>query len=237
MAAVEIVWLRVHPAYDVMVHGADAGPSRGGDMQAGSGLWSSFIGMPGKVLSPLLRVAGLTALLIGAACLPVVAQTDPVVAPSSAPPPAPSVPAISPQAQAALSQLLQIPAATAAVRAAAAPTAVMAPMAQTAPPAPVGSRIQVVVRPGETLDRLIQRTMRDSPFRVEVLRDAFVRLNRSAFPRGTPHWVLAGSVLQVPTPADLMAQVDPRWWPAPAPADSAPATSAQADRRNWVRYP
>lgn len=216
-------------------------------MQAGSGRWSSFIGMPGQVLLPVLQFACLTALLIGAACLPAAAQTDPVIAPSSAPPPAPSVPVISPQAQAALSQLLQIPAATgaatASARAAAGPTAVMAPMApmapmaQTASSAPVGGRVQVVVRPGETLDRVIQRTMRDSPFRVEILRDAFVRLNRSAFPRGTPHWVLAGSVLHVPTPADLMAQVDPRWWPVPAQAEGAQAMSPPTDRRNWVRYP
>jgi hypothetical protein len=97
--------------------------------------------------------------------------------------------------------------------------------------------MQVVVRPGETLDRVILRTLRDSPYRVELLRDAFVRLNRSAFPRGTPHWVMAGAVLQVPTPGDLMSQVDPRWWPAGAQAEPAHAASPQTDRRNWVRYP
>jgi Tfp pilus assembly protein FimV len=111
------------------------------------------------------------------------------------------------------------------------------PMSPLAPQVPAGSRMQVVVRPGETLDRVIQRTLRDSPFRAELLREAFVRLNRSAFPRGTPHWVLAGSVLQVPTPADLLSQVDPRWWPASAQDAAAATASTSSERRNWVRYP
>lgn len=151
-------------------------------------------------------------------------------------PPAPGVasaasaPVISAEARAALGHLLQIP----APGGAAPPVAPAATVPTVA--TPTGPRMQVVVRPGETLDRVIQRTLRDSPFRVELLRDAYMRLNRGAFPRGTPHWLLAGSVLQVPTLADVAALVDPRWWPAPAAAATG-TTPSSGDRRSWVRYP
>jgi Tfp pilus assembly protein FimV len=169
-------------------------------------------------------------MLFAGAFLPPPAAAQPAAAPA----PASTGPVISPQAQAALSHLLQIPAAAAAPAAAA---GVPGPMAPAAPQVQTGGRLQVVVRPGETLDRVIQRTLRDSPYRTELLRDAFVRLNRGAFPRGTPHWVQAGSVLQVPSPADLMLQVDPRWWPAPVHDAPATAAAAPSERRNWVRYP
>jgi Tfp pilus assembly protein FimV len=109
-----------------------------------------------------------------------------------------------------------------------------------------GNRARVVLQRGETLDRVIARTLRDSPFRVEVLREAFMRLNRSAFPRGTPNSLLAGSTLVVPTPADVLAIVDPQrqWSAPPAPAHAPAAVPARAatpaldtDRRNWIRYP
>ncbi len=212
-------------------------------MQAGGGLGSSFIGRWAPVSSfarGALCHSTLVVWIVCAVWLPGVARAQEAPVAPVVPTAAASAPVMSPQAQAALSQLLQLPSAAAptaaagAVRAAPMPSG---PMASPGWPAPAGARMQVVVRPGETLDRVIQRTLRDSPFRLELLRDAFVRLNRSAFPRGTPHWLTAGSVLQVPTPADLMSQVDPRWWPAPAQAEPALASSPQSDRRNWVRYP
>jgi Tfp pilus assembly protein FimV len=101
----------------------------------------------------------------------------------------------------------------------------------------------VIVQRGETLDRVIARTLRDSPFRPEVLREAFMRLNRSAFPRGTPHWVTAGAVLQVPTFADVMAGIDPQLWSpgmahaVPDPSSGPTTQRTEADRKNWIRYP
>ena len=178
-----------------------------------------------RIQSPVAAV--FTALLTGAVWPPAAAHSAE----------ASTAPVISPQAQAALGQLLKIPAGATAQATAGVTGAMPVPMLPLASQVPAGSRMQVVVRPGETLDRVIQRTLRDSPFRTELLRDAFVRLNRSAFPRGTPHWLLAGSVLQVPTPADLMSQVDPRWWPAPAQDASAATASTSSERRNWVRYP
>jgi hypothetical protein len=143
----------------------------------------------------------------------------------------------SEQAQAALQHLLQ-PGAVSSTGGARPDTAV----STSADPAAI--RRQTLVRPGETLDRVIARTLRDSPFRIEVLREAFVRLNRAAFPRGSPHWVSAGATLQVPTVVDVLDLVDPQrlLFGVPTPAPTAgPARSsaptADADRRNWVRYP
>jgi hypothetical protein len=219
-------------------------------MQAGAGLGFSFIGRSVKTWSVARRAWCGSMFVLFAVLRPAVAQVPvpvPVPVPVQEPPAAPvaatssvTAPVISPQAQAALSQLLRVPSsapsAAGGVRAAPAPSQ-GGPAAGQVSSGPVGSRMQVVVRPGETLDRVIQRTLRDSPYRVELLRDAFVRLNRSAFPRGTPHWLMAGSVLQVPAPGDLMSQVDPRWWPAAAQAEQAHTSSPQTDRRNWVRYP
>lgn len=204
------------------------------------GTWirARFVAVQGPLSSSLFSFFALISVLFGSAIgLPAAAQSAATPAPvgtlAPAPVPMPTAPVISPQAQAALSHLLQNPAAAAPTGAGSGPP----PMAIAAPQMSAGSRMQVVVRPGETLDRVIQRTLRDSPFRNELLRDAFVRLNRSAFPRGTPHWLLAGSVLQVPTPADLLLQVDPRWWPAPAQGAPVTPASTASQRRDWVRYP
>lgn len=102
------------------------------------------------------------------------------------------------------------------------------------------ARTEVVVRPGETLDRVIARTLKDSPFRVEVLREAFVSLNRGRFPRGTPHRVAAGATLLVPTLSDVLSVVDPQPQQPAASAMVQPKSTGptpEADRRNWVRYP
>lgn len=214
-------------------------------MQAGAGLGFSFIGRSVKTSSVARRAWCGSMFVFFALLRPAVAQV-PVPVPVQEAPAAPvavtssvTAPVISPQAQAALSQLLRVPSSSATaggVRAARVPSSVDPAVGQVSS-GPAGARMQVVVRPGETLDRVIGRTLRDSPYRVELLRDAFVRLNRSAFPRGTPHWLMAGAVLQVPTAADLMSQVDPRWWPASAQAEPANASTPQTDRRNWVRYP
>lgn len=146
-----------------------------------------------------------------------------------------AVEGLSEQGQAALQHLLHPPAGGGAARAEGAATAEAA-----------GNRAQVALRRGENLDRVIARTLRDSPFRVEVLRDAFIRLNRSAFPRGTANSLVPGSTLVVPSPADVLALVDPlRQWSAPPVPAHAPAAvparaaapAPEADRRNWIRYP
>lgn len=144
---------------------------------------------------------------------------------------APAVEGLSEQGQAALQHLLQPQAVSGAARPDAAASTVM--------------RQQVVVQRGETLDRVIARTLRDSPFRVEVLREAYLRVNRGAFPRGSPHTLAAGATLAVPNVADVLGVVDPQRQmfapPAPPPPPPAAARATgptpEADRRSWIRYP
>ena len=111
------------------------------------------------------------------------------------------------------------------------------PGTDAAPPSamaasPDGSRATYRVRRGETLDRVIAATMRGSVLNKRVLRKAFVALNPEAFPRGTPHIVLAGALLQIPTITDLrtLAGAEPG-------ASVKSSSGGTADKRNWVRFP
>jgi len=109
-----------------------------------------------------------------------------------------------------------------------------------------GSRAQVVVRAGDSLDAVIRRTLGDSPFKEALLRRAFVDLNPQAFVNGQPHRLAAGAVLLVPGPQDVLALLDERS-PAsmgrPAGASELPGSGARhsptaaEERRKWVRFP
>jgi hypothetical protein len=108
------------------------------------------------------------------------------------------------------------------------------------------ARTQVVARAGESLDALIRRTQGDSPFKEVLLRRAFTELNPQAFVRGSAHRLVAGAVLQVPGPADVMALLDER---QSAPLNLLPGAamsgvgsvrqdvSGPEERRKWVRFP
>ena len=91
------------------------------------------------------------------------------------------------------------------------------------------------VNKGETLDRIIARTMRGTVADVKLIRRAFVALNGAAFPRGSPHIILAGAMLQVPTVADLMAMSNGQ----PVTRDGAgqAGNRGTTDQRKWVRFP
>jgi hypothetical protein len=110
-----------------------------------------------------------------------------------------------------------------------------------------------VVRPGETLDMVIARTVGQSPLRPQVVRDAIVQANPHAFIQGNPHRLVAGATIVIPTPGGLRDHAFPEMR-APAPpmtaqqaleAKAAAARSApprpraggDEDRRRWVRYP
>ena len=96
------------------------------------------------------------------------------------------------------------------------------------------------VQRGETLDRVIRRTLPDVPLHLDFLRKAFVSLNPQAFPTGSVHLMRAGSTLNVPSMATLR-QMMVQQNPATATLfDAAPHTtgsySAQ-DKSRWVRFP
>jgi Tfp pilus assembly protein FimV len=116
-------------------------------------------------------------------------------------------------------------------------------MAATAS-APASARSYSVLR-GDTLDRVIQKTLPDSPLKIDILRKAFVELNPQAFVAGNVSRLQAGAVLQVPDPVQLLrASILPLLGAAEAAALSGEAKSAAGsgnghagERRNWVRFP
>ena len=115
-----------------------------------------------------------------------------------------------------------------------------APMlALAASPTP-RSTYQVVS--GDTLDKVIHKTMPESPLRVEILRNAFVQQNPQAFTKSPPRSLMAGVVLSVPNHDDLLRTFM-------VPGQSAGNSGVQRgggystadinmnERKNWVRFP
>jgi len=99
-----------------------------------------------------------------------------------------------------------------------------------------GSRQRYTVNRGETLDRVIARSMTGVRADIKLIRKAFVMLNPTAFPRGTPHIMLAGAHLQVPTVGDLQALSGGGALSAQASAENM-TPSEPVDKRGWVRFP
>ena len=99
-----------------------------------------------------------------------------------------------------------------------------------------GTRQRYTVNKGETLDRVIARSMTGIRADVKLIRQAFVMLNPTAFPRGTPHIMIAGAHLQVPTVGDLEALSGGRALSAQAAAETM-TPSEPVDKRGWVRFP
>jgi Tfp pilus assembly protein FimV len=99
-----------------------------------------------------------------------------------------------------------------------------------------GARQRYTVNKGETLDRVIARSMTGIRADIKLIRKAFVMLNPAAFPRGTPHIMIAGANLQVPTAGDLQALSGGRTLSAQAPAENM-MPSEPVDKRGWVRFP
>ena len=99
-------------------------------------------------------------------------------------------------------------------------------------------RSYTVVR-GDTLDKVIQKTLEDSPLRIELLRNAFVQLNPQVFATGPTARLRPDQVLQVPDAMQLLRSVAvPLLESADsaAPVRAATPTSAEELRR-WVRFP
>ena len=116
----------------------------------------------------------------------------------------------------------------------------LAPKA-AAPAAPVqaavvaSGRTYKVLR-GESLDKVIQKTMADSPLRIELLRNAFIELNPQAFPGGQASRMRTTEPLNVPDSVQLLRAVAmPLLETEDASRAAAPASAEQ--QRRWVRFP
>ncbi len=92
---------------------------------------------------------------------------------------------------------------------------------------------------GDRLDRIIQKTMPDSPLRIELLRKAFIEGNPLAFPGGSASQLRKGVVLHIPETQKMLTAIQ-------APASHDPVAIKKMggslsgdfeERRHWVRYP
>lgn len=89
------------------------------------------------------------------------------------------------------------------------------------------------VKPGDTVDRIIQKFYASSLLRMDVLREALVQHNPKSFVKANPKSLIAGSTLSLPNQTELikklvpsLAAVEP---PAPAPVIEAPSAVSQAN--------
>jgi Tfp pilus assembly protein FimV len=80
---------------------------------------------------------------------------------------------------------------------------------------------------GESLDRVIANTLADSPLKIELLRQAYVEQNPSAFFPGKAPQLRKNVVLTVPNPEQLRQKyLLPKPGGAAAPAPAPPPTPA-----------
>jgi Tfp pilus assembly protein FimV len=98
--------------------------------------------------------------------------------------------------------------------------------------APVRTYVTVA---GDTPDRVIQKTMADSPLKVEVLRQALAQANPQVIAAGRNQRLKTGTVLHLPDHAAVVRHV---LLPLLPQAEAASLSSDPAqDRRRWVRFP
>jgi hypothetical protein len=105
-----------------------------------------------------------------------------------------------------------------------------------------GQRSTYKVESGDTLDKVIKKTMPESPLRVEILRNAFVQQNPQAFTKSPPRSLMAGVVLNVPNHDDLLRTFI---LPGHVPGNSgmhrgggySTADMNMSEHKNWVRFP
>ena len=127
----------------------------------------------------------------------------------------------------------------AAEKSSAMPSAPTAPTTTktTTPSAPV-TTIPGTYTPksSDTLDKIIGLTLKDSPLRIEILRQAFISQNPKAFPGGKTLKVTKGLVLTVPDHDQLLLDTVGEKVQAIATIRHEASTNAE-ERKRWVRYP
>lgn len=119
-----------------------------------------------------------------------------------------------------------------ALAAVARPAAAAEPAAAASKSASDTSRMYVVMQ-GDTIDRIVNKTMAHSPLKPELLRDALVAANQQVIPAGRNPRLKPGTVLQLPDHEALLRRTVQPLLP---PAEQAGNAEADA-RKRWVRYP
>lgn len=99
------------------------------------------------------------------------------------------------------------------------------------------SRVYVTVA-GDTLDRVIRKTMADSPLKDELLRQAFIAANPKAFAAGRNSRLKVGTELKLPETQALLREILlPLLSPTEVGSYFPPPPTTAEERRRWVRYP
>ena len=100
------------------------------------------------------------------------------------------------------------------------------------PGAEPASKANYVVKPGDTLDKVVRAAFPNSPLRPDLLRDEITRLNPAAFTKGSPKVLMAGANLQLPEHDALLSKHLGK-----PPTVSGSADTGSDARRHWLRYP
>ena len=102
------------------------------------------------------------------------------------------------------------------------------------PAAETPTTTSYMVKPGDTLDKVVRVAFPNSPLRPDLLRDEITRLNPTAFTRGSPKVLMAGANLQLPEHEALLGK---HLGKAASGSTGIPADTGADARRHWVRYP
>ncbi len=95
-----------------------------------------------------------------------------------------------------------------------------------------------LVKPGDTLDIIIKETMSHVPIRKGILRRAFVETNTHAFPSDSPHRLLAGMYIKIPSVEDIRDIIFPKGLPEELqPKKLVNKKTKQSNTKDWVRFP
>jgi len=107
-----------------------------------------------------------------------------------------------------------------------------------------------VVKPGDSLDKVIAQNFANSIVKPEVLKKELLAMNPSAFSKGNPKMLLSGSTLKLPTPEQLLSKsanaMGSTWSGEKANLmlsgyTAYPPVYVNAEnsekRRRWVQYP
>jgi hypothetical protein len=91
---------------------------------------------------------------------------------------------------------------------------------------------------GDTIDRVIRKTMADSPLKDELLRQALIAANPTAFKAGRNSRLRPGTELKLPEMHGLLRDILlPLLSPTEVGSYFPPPPSTADERRRWVRYP
>ena len=153
-------------------------------------------------------------------------------------------PAAAAAAQAAPAGPVQSGSVPVQIQSAAPPTRVIPPPkgANVAAPKPAPAVIPegaVVAKKGESLDRLIARSMKHLPFRQDILRDIVVQKNPGAFKGGNAKSLIGGALVQLPVMSDFRHITHPAEMAATAAneTDNSQPSAEPDPRKGWVRFP